>query len=145
MFLSGDVYLIGCTNVGKSTLFNSLLKSDFCKVQAAELIQCATTSVWPGTTLNLLKFPITKFTATRMEERQKRLNELKKLEDKEQEIKKEALIESHYNREYATLSGRIERTYRPKEPEHLVLDSFTSQGILNFPNRRWYPRTLVFC
>lgn len=28
----GDVYLIGCTNVGKSTLFNALLRSDYCKV-----------------------------------------------------------------------------------------------------------------
>lgn len=131
VFFPGDVYLIGCTNVGKSTLFNSLLKSDFCKVQAAELIQRATTSVWPGTTLNLLKFPITKFTAARMEEREKRLKELKQLEDKEKELKKAALIESGYKAKYATLSGRIERTYRPKEPEHLALDSFTSQGILN--------------
>jgi len=81
-----------------------------------------------------------------MEERQKRLIELKKLEDREQEIRKEALIESRYKaQEYATLSGRVERTYRPKEPDRLVLDSFTSQGILNFPNGRRYPRTVVFC
>ncbi|KFB52198.1 hypothetical protein ZHAS_00020305 [Anopheles sinensis] len=33
----GDVYLVGCTNVGKSTLFNALLRSDLCKVQAADL------------------------------------------------------------------------------------------------------------
>lgn len=54
----GDVYLIGCTNVGKSTLFNVLLQSDYCKIQAVDLVQRATTSLWPGTTLNLLKFPI---------------------------------------------------------------------------------------
>uniref|UniRef100_A0A0K8T9Y4 G domain-containing protein n=1 Tax=Lygus hesperus TaxID=30085 RepID=A0A0K8T9Y4_LYGHE len=54
----GDVYLVGCTNVGKSTLFNALLQSDYCKVKAADLVQRATTSPWPGTTLNLLKFPI---------------------------------------------------------------------------------------
>nr|CAD7409495.1 unnamed protein product [Timema poppensis] len=53
--LGGDVYLIGCTNVGKSTLFNALLQSDYCKVKAVDLIQRATTSPWPGTTLNLLK------------------------------------------------------------------------------------------
>lgn len=29
----GDVYIIGCTNVGKSSLFNALLQSDFCKVR----------------------------------------------------------------------------------------------------------------
>ena len=28
----GDVYLVGCTNVGKSSLFNCLLQSDLCKV-----------------------------------------------------------------------------------------------------------------
>lgn len=56
--VSGDVYLVGCTNVGKSSLFNTLLKSDYCKVQAIDLVQRATVSAWPGTTLNLLKFPI---------------------------------------------------------------------------------------
>lgn len=55
---NGDVYLIGCTNVGKSTLFNTLLQSDYCKIKAVDLVQRATTSLWPGTTLNLLKFPI---------------------------------------------------------------------------------------
>lgn len=54
----GDVYLIGCTNVGKSTLFNALLRSDYCKVKARDLIMKATTSPWPGTTLRMLKFPI---------------------------------------------------------------------------------------
>lgn len=56
--ISGDVYLVGCTNVGKSSLFNMLLNSDYCKVQAVDLVQRATVSAWPGTTLNLLKFPI---------------------------------------------------------------------------------------
>lgn len=54
-YFSGDVYLIGCTNVGKSSLFNALLHSDFCKTEAIDLIQRATVSPWPGTTLNLLK------------------------------------------------------------------------------------------
>jgi ribosome biogenesis GTPase A len=55
VYVAGDVYLLGCTNVGKSTLFNALLQSDYCKVKAVDLIQRATTSPWPGTTLNLLK------------------------------------------------------------------------------------------
>ncbi|CAM1154065.1 NOA1 (predicted) [Pycnogonum litorale] len=44
----GDVYLIGCTNVGKSSLFNVLLQSDLCKRQACDIVPAATTSVWPG-------------------------------------------------------------------------------------------------
>ncbi|KAK7072415.1 nitric oxide associated protein 1 [Halocaridina rubra] len=51
----GDIYLVGCTNTGKSTLFNALLGSDMCKVQASDFILRATTSPWPGTTLNMLK------------------------------------------------------------------------------------------
>lgn len=54
----GDVYVVGCTNVGKSTLFNALLRSDYCKVKAKSLVHKATASMWPGTTLQLLKFPI---------------------------------------------------------------------------------------
>ncbi len=49
----GDVYLLGCTNVGKSSLFNALISSDFCKTQASDLLERATVSAWPGTTLNL--------------------------------------------------------------------------------------------
>lgn len=49
----GDVYLLGCTNVGKSSLFNALIKSDFCKSQAKDILERATVSPWPGTTLSL--------------------------------------------------------------------------------------------
>lgn len=49
----GDIYLLGCTNVGKSSLFNALINSDFCKTQAIDLLERATVSPWPGTTLNL--------------------------------------------------------------------------------------------
>jgi len=56
--LPGDIYIVGCTNVGKSTLFNTLIQSDLCKVQAVDLMQRATVSEWPGTTLNLLKVTI---------------------------------------------------------------------------------------
>lgn len=55
---NGDVYLLGNVNVGKSTLFNALLGSDYCKMRARDLIRRATSSEWPGTTLRMLKFPI---------------------------------------------------------------------------------------
>lgn len=52
---NGDVYLVGCANVGKSSLFNALISSDYCRSKATELVQRAVTSPWPGTTMNLLK------------------------------------------------------------------------------------------
>lgn len=103
-FFLGDVYIVGCTNVGKSTLFNILLQSDFCKVQAADLIQRATTSPWPGTTLNLLKFPILKPSGIRNLMRHKRLQLQKKRMDAEKELRKIQLRKTG-NLEYATLIG----------------------------------------
>ncbi|XP_048360470.1 nitric oxide-associated protein 1 [Sphaerodactylus townsendi] len=70
---NGDVYLIGATNVGKSTLFNTLLQSDYCKSRASDVIHRATISPWPGTTLNLLKFPIINPTPYRIFRRKERL------------------------------------------------------------------------
>lgn len=48
-----DVYMIGTTNVGKSTLINQLLKK--AKVTEKELI---TTSPYPGTTLDAIRIPL---------------------------------------------------------------------------------------
>ncbi|KTF81131.1 hypothetical protein cypCar_00005241 [Cyprinus carpio] len=44
----GDVYLVGMANAGKSTLFNTLLESDYCKSRASNVIHKATISPWPG-------------------------------------------------------------------------------------------------
>lgn len=44
----GDVYLVGATNAGKSTLFNTLLESDYCIAKGREAIDRATISSWPG-------------------------------------------------------------------------------------------------
>jgi GTP-binding protein EngB required for normal cell division len=60
----GDIYLLGCTNVGKSSLFNKLL-IHLCGSKPGELntdnnllTPQATISQWPGTTLGLLSFPL---------------------------------------------------------------------------------------
>ncbi|XP_041370814.1 nitric oxide-associated protein 1-like [Gigantopelta aegis] len=73
--LKGHVFLVGCTNVGKSSLFNALLGSDYCKSHVRELIHRATVSTWPGTTVSLLKFPIVTPKVWRLQARMERLIE----------------------------------------------------------------------
>ena len=53
----GDIYLIGCSNSGKTSLFNLLLDL-FSVHKKADLLQRATVSLWPGTTQRMLRFPI---------------------------------------------------------------------------------------
>lgn len=48
-----DVYVVGCTNVGKSTFINRLIQQF-----GAETDQLITTSHFPGTTLNLIDIPL---------------------------------------------------------------------------------------
>lgn len=45
---TGHVYLVGCTNAGKSTMYNALLSSDYCKSIARDFMYRATVSQWPG-------------------------------------------------------------------------------------------------
>jgi len=53
----GDIYLLGCTNVGKSTLFNQLMKM-ICGSDKLDHNSPSTISRLPGTTLDVLKFPL---------------------------------------------------------------------------------------
>lgn len=53
----GDIYLIGCSNAGKTSLFNLLLDL-FSVHKNADLLQRATVSLWPCTTQRMIRFPI---------------------------------------------------------------------------------------
>lgn len=53
----GDIYLVGCSNTGKTSLFNLLLDL-FSVYKKADLLQRATVSLWPYTTQSMLRFPI---------------------------------------------------------------------------------------
>ena len=103
-YVSGDVYLVGCTNVGKSSLFNTLINSDYCKVQAIDLVQRATVSAWPGTTLNLLKFPILNPTGKKRRLRTVRLIEETSYKTTESWYNNLKFKETR-NIKYATLQG----------------------------------------
>lgn len=110
----GDVYLVGVANAGKSTLFNELLESDYCKSRAAEVLQKATISPWPGTTLNLLKFPIINPTPYRMFRRQNRLKEA--LQQTEEELPDDELRRLRQLGRHGYLVGRVGRTFRSSGP-----------------------------
>ncbi|XP_022056753.1 nitric oxide-associated protein 1 [Acanthochromis polyacanthus] len=107
----GDVYLVGCANAGKSTLFNTLLESDYCKSRAADVIHKATISPWPGTTLNLLKFPIINPTPYRMFRRQRRLQESLQ-QTEEEELSQDELRRLQRLSKRGYLVGRVGRTFR---------------------------------
>ncbi|KAM9357199.1 nitric oxide-associated protein 1 [Symphorus nematophorus] len=106
----GDVYLVGTANAGKSTLFNTLLESDYCKSKSSDVIHKATISPWPGTTLNLLKFPIINPTPYRMFRRQERLNAAKT--QTESELSPDELRRLRHFSRQGYLVGRVGRTFR---------------------------------
>lgn len=123
---SGDVFLVGCTNVGKSSLFNILLQSDYCKVQATDLVQRATTSPWPGTTLNLLKFPIMRIQQKKLILRVERLAEANKKAAREEQFRKEQLRATK-KAAYATLIGHIGQSFSlPANSIREASDPFSS-------------------
>lgn len=93
--------------MGKSSLFNALLQSDYCKVQAVDLIQRATTSPWPGTTLNLLKFPILNPLRWRLYLRTLRLKQEQQYKYAEETLRNHQ-FKTTRNIKYATLQS----TYR---------------------------------
>ncbi|KAI5097767.1 nitric oxide-associated protein 1 [Silurus meridionalis] len=106
----GDVYLVGTANAGKSTLFNTLLESDYCKSRASDVIHKATISPWPGTTLNLLKFPIINPTPYRMFRRAERLRLAAR--QTEDDLDPEERRRIQHFRKQGYLIGRVGRTFR---------------------------------
>lgn len=109
-----DIYLIGCTNAGKSTLFNVLMQSDLCALTDTDLMSRATTSIWPGTTLNLLKFPIRKLRGWQMQMRINKMHLLEKEDIAENILRKNLSRQS--NIRYANLSERLNTNLSNKSP-----------------------------
>uniref|UniRef100_G3PV97 Nitric oxide associated 1 n=1 Tax=Gasterosteus aculeatus aculeatus TaxID=481459 RepID=G3PV97_GASAC len=99
----GDVYLVGSAN------------SDYCKSKASELVHKAT--IFPtslvvplGTTLDLLKFPISNPTPYRMFRREERLKEAARQE--EAELSHDELRRLRHFSKQGYLVGRVGRTFR---------------------------------
>jgi hypothetical protein len=86
-----NIYLLGMTNAGKSMLFNSLIDSDLCDINASQALNKATTSKWPNTTCNLLKFPLQFLNKDMIKLRKKRL-----LFDNREQLKLDAKREESF-------------------------------------------------
>lgn len=123
----GDVFLVGCTNVGKSSLFNALLQSDYCKVHAVDIVKRATVSRWPGTTLNLLKFPINRPSGWKIYQRTRRLQSEAKLLKIEKQIRN-AQLEGKPPIEAPALIGHIGRSFS----ENYNVDDLDKQRMVVF-------------
>lgn len=109
------------------------MQSDYCKSQVADLIQRATTSPWPGTTLNLLKFPILKPSSYRLYLRRQRLIEAKKIAYAEKKLRQERL-KATKERKYATLIGYVNRTFYKEAPLENDKDMFSLKPQKNEPS-----------
>lgn len=135
----GDVYLLGCTNVGKSTLFNALLRSDYCKSQASSLIGRATASPWPGTTMRMLKFPIMRPNDWRLYLRTKRIVSQRGQRAAELRLRRDQAEQHRHRSEHATLIGHIDQTFRSESLVE-VSDAFgmgtSKRGIAETLNER---------
>lgn len=107
-----DVYLLGMANAGKSVFFNQLLTSDYCRALASDAIERATTSFWPGTTLNTLKFPITNFNQAKKAMRYERLTrDLSILEGVEKQ--RARLYEKTLDLKHAECMGIVGSSFKP--------------------------------
>ncbi|KAL4231919.1 nitric oxide associated protein 1 [Mactra antiquata] len=107
--VSGNVYMVGTTNCGKSTLFNQFLNSDYCKHSCRDLTQRATVSRWPGTTLNLIGFPIIKPYGWKMFLRTERLKE-DRLKDKKKILERNKKLKQYGGSSRGRLIGTVGMT-----------------------------------
>uniref|UniRef100_A0A0N4ZQ29 G domain-containing protein n=1 Tax=Parastrongyloides trichosuri TaxID=131310 RepID=A0A0N4ZQ29_PARTI len=115
--IRSDMYLIGNTNAGKSSIFNIFLQSDLCKVRAMDLIERASASPWPGTTMSLLKFPVMNLSSQKLEIRRRRLLAVQNWINKEERNMRMLLRESKDPR-YATLMGVVESSFKELDNRH---------------------------
>lgn len=93
------------------TLFNSFLQSDLCKVRAQDLVERVSTSIWPGTTLSLLKFPIMNPSPRKQELRRRRLISQMSWKKKEASFQRQ-LFNQTRDPKYLSLSGMVGSTFK---------------------------------
>ena len=68
---NSDIYLVGCNNSGKTSLFNLFVDLFTASRHSDNMLQRGTVSSSPGTTLSLLRYPTTKYRFLRLQNRLK--------------------------------------------------------------------------
>jgi GTP-binding protein EngB required for normal cell division len=68
---NSDMYLVGCNNSGKTTLFNILVDLFTASRHSDNMLQRGSVSPSAGTTLSLLRYPVTKHRFLRLQDRLK--------------------------------------------------------------------------
>ncbi|XP_033757004.1 nitric oxide-associated protein 1-like [Pecten maximus] len=106
--LKGNVYLVGHVNAGKSTLFNALLRSDYCKFSARTGVSRATVADWPGTTANILKFPITRPMGWKLAKRAERFGKQRSSYQKELALRRSKALKGNWK--YASVADIVGTT-----------------------------------
>lgn len=106
--LNGNVYLVGHVNAGKSTLFNALLRSDYCKFSARKAVSKATVADWPGTTASVLKFPITTPMGWKLAKRAQRFGRERDNYQKELDLRRSKAQKGNWK--YASLADIVSTT-----------------------------------
>ena len=130
--VGGDIYLIGTTNVGKSSLFNMLVDSDLCKTRALDRVNKAMISKVPGTTLNLLKFPISRPDPSRLMQRYLRLKKEEHVFRTADAVRINQLRKTR-DRKYSILGHPVGRTFTYHQDKQTIfeLDAFNVDPMAN--------------
>lgn len=121
-----DIYVVGNTNVGKSTLLNSLIKT----MKGPEK-KLATASLVPGTTIDAIRIPLNKLTRIRdfvmdakqhiLAEKQKKfLEQIKKRNDVDLSKVPAAFLPTKSSIVSKTLAGYLVDTPGIKDPQSLT-------------------------
>ncbi|VDK39227.1 unnamed protein product [Anisakis simplex] len=80
------------------------------------MVERATTSIWPGTTISLLKFPVMNPTPHKLELRRRRLLASQAWLIRERRLRKQ-LLEETGDSKYATLQAHVGNTFKETEEE----------------------------
>jgi len=101
-----------------------LVDSDLCKISAQDRVNKAMISTVPGTTLNLLKFPIIRPDPSRISQRRLRLKKQKEIFRKSEELRIEKLRQTK-DRKYSILGFPVGRTFHYQDKNSMdLLDAF---------------------